>query len=144
MNDFANRIVLITGAGQGIGRQLALQLAAEGAAIAGIDVNAEALKALSGELAGKRFAWAVADVTDRTALLLAASELEKQLGPVDVLIVRAKLIVARLDLEPVHERVRPNVVENARLIAHLHGYRTGFIRVPDHVRRQDHQQFGSL
>jgi NAD(P)-dependent dehydrogenase (short-subunit alcohol dehydrogenase family) len=89
MRSFANRVVLITGAGQGIGRQLALQLAAEGAAIAGIDLQRETLDALAGELAGKSLATAVADVTDRPALLQAVNELAKQLGPVDILIANA-------------------------------------------------------
>jgi NAD(P)-dependent dehydrogenase (short-subunit alcohol dehydrogenase family) len=89
MQSFANRVVLITGAGQGIGRQLALQLAAEGAAIAAIDLRRETLDALAGELTGKSLATAVADVTDRPALLQAVNELAKQLGPVDILIANA-------------------------------------------------------
>jgi NAD(P)-dependent dehydrogenase (short-subunit alcohol dehydrogenase family) len=86
---FANQVVLITGAAQGIGRQLALQLAREDAIIAAVDLDAEPLKALEVELGGKRCASAVADVTDRPALLTAVKELEGRLGPVDLLIASA-------------------------------------------------------
>lgn len=89
MNEFTNQVVLITGAGSGIGRQLALNLAQEGAAIAAVDLKSEPLEALAKELSGKRFAWAVADVTDRAALSTAAAQLQEQLGPVDLLIANA-------------------------------------------------------
>jgi short-subunit dehydrogenase len=86
---FANQIVLITGAAQGIGRELARQFAAEGAKIAGIDVDADSLKSLESELSGNPVATAVADVTDRNALLEAVRGLEQRLGPVDLLIANA-------------------------------------------------------
>lgn len=89
MSFFANRVVLITGAGAGIGRQLAVDLAAGGAAIAALDINAEALATLADQLQGKPAAWATADVTDREALLAGVDELQKRLGPIDVLIANA-------------------------------------------------------
>jgi short-subunit dehydrogenase len=89
MTSFANRVVLVTGAGSGLGKQLALLLADEGAAVAGIDLKPEPLTALAAELPGKPFAWAVADVTDRVALAKAVGQLSSQLGPVDVLIANA-------------------------------------------------------
>lgn len=89
MTSFANRVALITGAGRGIGRQLALDLAAEGATIAAVDLDAEPLTALAAELDGKRVAWAVADVTDRAALQSAVAELQAKLGPIDLLIANA-------------------------------------------------------
>ena len=44
MNSFTNRVVLITGAGSGIGRQLALTLSAEGARIGALDLQAAGLE----------------------------------------------------------------------------------------------------
>src|SRR5262245_25075649 len=52
MESFRNRVVLITGAASGIGRQLALTLAAEGARIAALDRQAEALDRLAADLKG--------------------------------------------------------------------------------------------
>jgi NAD(P)-dependent dehydrogenase (short-subunit alcohol dehydrogenase family) len=89
MPSFANQVILITGAGSGIGRHLALTLAREGAAIAAVDLQAEPLAALAGELSGQRHAWAVADVTNRAAVHLAVAELGAGLGPIDVLIACA-------------------------------------------------------
>src|SRR5262249_7268443 len=82
---FANRVVLVPGAGAGLGRHLALLLAGEGAAVAALDLQPEPLAALAAELPKARFASAVADVTDRAALRPAVAQLEQQLGPVDVL-----------------------------------------------------------
>jgi NAD(P)-dependent dehydrogenase (short-subunit alcohol dehydrogenase family) len=89
MTSFANRVALITGAGRGIGRQLALDLAAEGAVIAALDLDADALTALADVIAPKPVAWAVADVTDRTSLQPAIAELQAKLGPIDLLIANA-------------------------------------------------------
>jgi short-subunit dehydrogenase len=89
MDTFANRCILITGAGKGIGRQLAKVLSAEGAAIAAVDVAADSLIALEKDLTGNRLAWATADVVDAIGLAKAVSELERRLGPVDLLIANA-------------------------------------------------------
>lgn len=89
MQHFANKVVLITGAGSGIGRQLALDLAREGAAIAALDLKPEPLTALDQELTGKKLAWACADVSNREDLSKAVAELQGKLGPVDILIACA-------------------------------------------------------
>jgi short-subunit dehydrogenase len=89
MTTAANRVALITGAGSGIGRQLALTLAAEGNAIAAVDLKPESLQTLEAELSGKSLAWTVADVTDRDALNAAVAKLSERLGPVDLLIASA-------------------------------------------------------
>jgi short-subunit dehydrogenase len=85
MGSFANEIILITGAASGIGREMTLQLAAEGAVVAGIDRSADALAQLERELDG-RFTGAAADVTDRAELSAAVAKLEMELGPVRRLI----------------------------------------------------------
>lgn len=48
---FDGKVALITGAGSGIGREVALQLAGEGAQVFGVDINADALDAVAEEVA---------------------------------------------------------------------------------------------
>jgi NAD(P)-dependent dehydrogenase (short-subunit alcohol dehydrogenase family) len=91
MNTFVDRVVLITGAGSGIGRQFALSLAAEGARVAALDRNAGALEALEADIKGRPFARAAADVTDAAAVASAVADLEARLGPTDLLIASAGL-----------------------------------------------------
>lgn len=89
MTSFAGKVVLITGAANGIGRELARQLAADGAKIAALDLQAEGLEKLAGELGEKHVAWTVADVTERDATLQAVRALEEKVGPTDLLIASA-------------------------------------------------------
>jgi NAD(P)-dependent dehydrogenase (short-subunit alcohol dehydrogenase family) len=118
---FADQVVLITGAASGIGRQLALTLAGQGAAIAAVDIQEGPLKTLETELAGKPFAAAAADVTDRPGLEAAVGRLRERLGPVDLLIASAgvgietsALFFQAADFEKV---IRVNLVGVANSIA---------------------------
>ena len=54
MGRFEGRAAVVTGAARGIGRRVALDLAAEGARVLGADVDAPALAALASERAGLR------------------------------------------------------------------------------------------
>jgi NAD(P)-dependent dehydrogenase (short-subunit alcohol dehydrogenase family) len=85
---FADEVILITGAGSGIGRELARRLGAEGARIGAIDCNGAAVEQVAA-LLGTCAAYAVADVTDLSRLRRAVAELEERLGPTDVLIANA-------------------------------------------------------
>jgi len=85
------KVALITGAAQGIGRALAMELAKKGTAIAAVDNREEGLRALAEEFADKnwRIAWRCADVTDAVDLRKKTEELEGELGPIDLLIANA-------------------------------------------------------
>jgi NAD(P)-dependent dehydrogenase (short-subunit alcohol dehydrogenase family) len=120
MHAFANRVALITGAGGGIGRQLARQLAAEGAAVAAVDVKSEPLTALAAELNGKRVAWAVGDVTDRSSLQTAVDQVEERLGPTDLLIACAGIGIettaTNFRAEDIEAQLRVNLIGVANSI----------------------------
>lgn len=89
MSIHADRVLLITGAASGIGRQLALDLAAEGARIGAVDRNAEALAALGKHLDSQPFAAITADVTRPEEMRQAVAQVESALGSVDMLIASA-------------------------------------------------------
>src|SRR5438067_872447 len=85
------RVALITGAGGGLGKALALELAREGYAIAGVDLQAQGLAELERELkaAGTPAATETADVTDADGLRKAVGALEERVGRTELLIANA-------------------------------------------------------
>jgi NAD(P)-dependent dehydrogenase (short-subunit alcohol dehydrogenase family) len=120
MGGLSNQIVFITGAGSGLGRQLALTLGREGAAIVAVDLKPDGLESLGKELAGKFYAWTLADVTDVNAVRAAVKELEQRQGPIDILIANAGIgrDTSALDLraEDVEAQVKVNLIGVANSI----------------------------
>ncbi len=91
MSDLANQIAIVTGAGRGIGRAIALQFAAAGADVVSISRTAENAEKVAAEVraAGRR-AWAYAvDVADGAAINVAAEKILAEVGRVDVLVNNA-------------------------------------------------------
>jgi NAD(P)-dependent dehydrogenase (short-subunit alcohol dehydrogenase family) len=113
-DSFANRVVLITGAGSGIGRLMAHTLAGEGAQVAALDIKPDGLATLATELHGKNVSTAVADVTDRDSLYPAVRELEGRLGPSDLLIANAGIGVETgadpYNAEGIEAQIRVNLI----------------------------------
>jgi NAD(P)-dependent dehydrogenase (short-subunit alcohol dehydrogenase family) len=91
----SGRVVLITGAESGIGRQTALLAASQGAAVAAIGLDDTGLGALVRDVRGLgRPAEArVADVTDAGALGRAVEALVGQLGPLHVAHANAGVLI---------------------------------------------------
>src|SRR5208282_4025213 len=91
MPQLASHIAVITGAGRGIGRAIALKFAAEGADIACVSRTAENAEKVAAEirLLGRQ-AWAYAvDVADSAAVAAAAEKILAQTGKVDILVNNA-------------------------------------------------------
>lgn len=85
------KVVLITGAGQGIGRAIALRLAKDGAHIAIVDVNDETTNTVADKVKklGRKATTFKADVTKRDDVYAAIEHAEKALGGFDVMINNA-------------------------------------------------------
>ncbi|MFN2532537.1 MAG: SDR family NAD(P)-dependent oxidoreductase [Pyrinomonadaceae bacterium] len=95
MNYWQNKVVLITGASSGIGRELALQLAQSGARLALLARRADALQETVSaiEAHGGVAVTAVADVRDAERVRLAIEESVTKIGPLDLLIANAGVAI---------------------------------------------------
>ena len=99
-----NKVALVTGAGQGIGRGIALRLAKDGASLMLVDVNPEGIAAVAAEVEalGRKAATFVANIADRAQVYAAIDEAEKQLGGFDIIVNNAGIaqVQALADVTP--------------------------------------------
>jgi NAD(P)-dependent dehydrogenase (short-subunit alcohol dehydrogenase family) len=86
--DLTNRVAVVTGAGGGLGTAICAGLAAYGADVALLDVNAEALResAAGVEKAGRRALALETDVSDEEAVGHGFAEIDRTFGKVDILV----------------------------------------------------------
>ncbi|MGL4686518.1 MAG: acetoin reductase [Commensalibacter sp.] len=86
-----NKVALVTGAAQGIGRGIALRLAQEGAHVALVDMNGEKLQETANEIrkSNVKASTFVADISQRQQIIDAINDAEKQLGGFDIMINNA-------------------------------------------------------
>lgn len=86
-----DKVALITGAGQGIGRSIALRLAESGADIAVIDVNLEEAESTAADIEamGRKAVAIKSDVTDFEDAQGAVARVAEELGAVHILVNNA-------------------------------------------------------
>jgi 2-hydroxycyclohexanecarboxyl-CoA dehydrogenase len=86
-----NKIAIVTGGAQGIGRAISNRLAAEGAAVAIADIQTDAAEKAAAELraSGARAIAVKLDVTSLDSANAAADRVERELGAIDILVNNA-------------------------------------------------------
>ena len=96
----ASRVALVTGAGSGIGRAIAVRLAAEGACVVVADLDLATAQAVAAELGGPDVAVAVrADVSSEAEVAAMLAECSLVFGGVDLVVNNAGLSISKPLLE---------------------------------------------
>jgi len=87
----AGKVVVITGAGRGIGAATATQLAGEGAVVAIGDLDESLAKETAARIGGSTVGMPL-DVTDHAGFTAFLDQVERELGPIDVLVNNAGIM----------------------------------------------------
>ncbi|CAH0400935.1 unnamed protein product [Chilo suppressalis] len=131
MKSLKGDVVLITGGGGGVGRQLAIKLARLGAKVVVWDISVEGLrktcKAVTDE--GYNIASYVVDLADRTAVYATAEKVKKEMGKVDILINNAGTVFGYTLLE-----LTDNAIETTYKVNILSHYWTVKSFLPDMIK----------
>jgi NADP-dependent 3-hydroxy acid dehydrogenase YdfG len=115
----AGKVVAITGGARGIGRATARELAAQGSKVAIGDLDGELAAYTAAELGEGVHAFAV-DVTDAESFASFLDSVERELGPLDVLVNNAGIMLVG---RPLAEE--DDGATNAMVDVNLHGVLTG-------------------
>ena len=100
-----DRIAIVTGAGQGIGKAIALRLANAGADVAIMDINLSAAEAAAQEIegVGRKALPLQADVSQAAAVNAAVTQVLSTFGRVDILVNNAGIAGRTLPLTELEE-----------------------------------------
>lgn len=104
---YGDEICLITGAAQGLGRLLALELAERHAVLVILDIQEEKLKQVAEEIKeiGSKVYWYVCDCSDRDSINNVATKVKRVVGDVSVLINNAGVVCPKTILESSEEEI---------------------------------------
>jgi short-subunit dehydrogenase len=134
MHSFAGKLVLLTGAGRGIGRCLAARLGCLGARLVLTDVREEELRESAEEARSKgaTVTTHVLDVTDHAAILRMRDRVRDACGRIDVLVNNAGVVFGGPFLEvPLAQHALTYAVNAVGLAAMTHAF------LPDLVSRSE-------
>ena len=108
-NGLQSRTALVTGAGSGIGAQIARHLAGMGAAVAVNDLHEDRAETVAGEIetGGGRALAVPFDITDYEAAAEGVHRVEQALGSVDILVNNAGMPIVGFDWDVAFLDSRP-------------------------------------
>ncbi|OQA38664.1 MAG: Diacetyl reductase ((S)-acetoin forming) [Chloroflexi bacterium ADurb.Bin325] len=96
MTRFADKVAIVTGAGQGIGKGIALRLAREGAQVVIAEYNAAAAEAAAAEVGAAPYP---VDISDVAAVHRMVDEIAARFGHIDILVNNAGVAQTKPMLE---------------------------------------------
>ena len=99
--DLSGAIVLITGAGQGIGREIVLETLRRGGIAVAVEINPESARKIETEIGGQGTVH-IADVCDAAAMAAVARDTIQRYGGIDVVIANAGIerVAPVQDMDP--------------------------------------------
>lgn len=103
MKDFNNKVVVITGAGSGIGRALALNFASQGARLALSDINLANVQETANLCGNVQTLVDTLDVADREAVYSYADKVNQHYGAVHIVINNAGVTVSETAEDTTYE-----------------------------------------
>ena len=113
-----NQVAIVTGAGQGLGRAIALEFAQEGASVALLERNAETVEAVRAEIeaAGGRARAFALDITDYDAYARVVTETVTWGGKIDVLVNNAAVAYYGTILDDTLDAWRKQITVNLEAV----------------------------
>ncbi|XP_050554587.1 17-beta-hydroxysteroid dehydrogenase 13-like isoform X1 [Spodoptera frugiperda] len=112
--DVTGDVILVTGAGHGMGREIATRFGKLGARVVCVDINAkgnEETISLIKKNKGEAYAY-ICDVTDRAAVFQLAEKVEKDVGQVDILVNNAGIMPCKPVLKQTEKEIRATMEIN--------------------------------
>jgi NAD(P)-dependent dehydrogenase (short-subunit alcohol dehydrogenase family) len=110
---FEDRVAVVTGAGSGIGRAIAVAMAAQGARVATVDLDEATARETADRCAkaGARSLAVQADVSRASDVDRAVSAAVRDLGPLDVMVNNAGILDGYFDVDELDESLWRRVID---------------------------------